>query len=174
MLNYKLNNQQVKKICKKIERERILPFLPFVNENLEKLGFTVDKHSPFFYTENVIIGNQGMNGFLMVNMDGFHSNCVNDDELTTIFSFDSVLNIKIKSGENSCMIALKSSDGILTIEESDGISLQIIYTIYHKVWADIIEEFRNEPIILWNTVDKMNIKRISFNSIDEINEYCDE
>ena len=172
MLHFRLNHQQVNKLCEKIERERILPFLPFINENLKKLGFLVDKHNPFFYTENVNIGDQGMNGFLMVNMDGFHSNCVNEDELTTIFSFDSVLNIKIRQGENSCMLALKSSDGILTIEEPDGISLQIIYTIYHKVWVDIIEEFRNEPIILWNTVDKMNIKRISFNSIDEINEYC--
>lgn len=171
----KLTDIQISNICSKIESEKLLPFLPYIYKDLSSLGFDTDKHNPFYFNSSVKIGDD-MHGFLYVNMDGFFSNCVNDDEVTQVFNWDSVMDLKIKinSDDMSAMIALCTEDGMLTIEDVNGTSLKIVKAIYDTIWQDVIQEFKDAPMILWNKIDDMGVKRKSFDSSNIFIEYFEE
>jgi len=109
-------------------------------------------------------------------MDGFFSNCVNIDEVTHIFNWDSVEEIKIKIDvdRKSCIIALCTEDGMLTIEETNGSSLKIVKAIYDYVWKDVITEFKDSPILMWSNIENMGVKRKVFNTFSELSKYSEE
>ena len=111
-----------------------------------------------------------MSGFLIVNMDGFHSNCVDDTELTQIFGWDGLDDLLIKTGENSSIIALQSAEGELTIEDQNSPSLKVVHNLYQNVWSEVVEEFKDAPTISWTEVESMGIKRKSFKTFDEAKE----
>jgi len=174
----KLTDVQISKICSKIESEKLLPFLPYIYKDLSSKGFDTDKHNPFYFNSSVKIGDDGdnMHGFLYVNMDGFFSNCVNDDEVTHIFSWDLIsdLKIKINSVNKGCIIDLCTEQGILSIQDVNGSSLKIIKTIYDNIWKDVINKFKDQPMIIWNEIEDMGVNMKSFDSLTSYIEYSEE
>ena len=48
MKEYVLNNEQFDGLCSKIQEHRIIPFLPFIYEEMSEDGFTVDNHNPWY------------------------------------------------------------------------------------------------------------------------------
>ena len=170
-----LTEIQIDNLCSEIEHGKLLPFLPYVYTELSSKEFETDNHQPFYYNSNVNIGDN-MNGFLYVNMDGFFSNCVNIDEVTHIFNWDSVEEIKIKIDvdRKSCIIALCTEDGMLTIVETNGSSLKIVKAIYDYVWKDVITEFKDSPILMWSNIENMGVKRKVFNTFSELSKYSEE
>jgi hypothetical protein len=170
-----LTEIQIDNLCSKIEQEKLLPLLPYIYTELSSKEFETDTHLPFYYNSNVNIGDD-MSGFLYVNMDGFFSDCVNEDEVTQIFNWDSIEEIKIKIGgdRKSCIIALCAEGGMLTIEEPNGSSLKIVKAIYDYVWKDVIIEFKDSPILMWSKIEDMGVKRKVFNTFSELSKYSEE
>jgi hypothetical protein len=163
----------IKKSSDKIEKEKALTGLVYVNEKLEELGFEVDGHNPFFFTSLVHVSDNELSGFLYVNMDGFYSNCVNEKEIQMIFSWDSITAIKIiEEDEDSIKFNLHSNEGALTICEPYSKNTKILLSIYNNIWKDVVERFKSEGVIQWSIVEgEMGVNIYSFESHEEYLEW---
>jgi hypothetical protein len=157
-------------ICEKITNGKYLTNLLFVNETLSAKGFETDNHQAYFFDSSVLVSDRELEGFLMVNMDGFHSNCMNNkDEMIQMLSWDSVNDIKYKNVRNDSFIDIITSQGQLTIKKEGSHSLKILHTFYKNVWKKINDEFKDEPMINWNAVWDMGINEVRFSSVID---YC--
>lgn len=151
-------------LCEKIKKGKYLTNLLYINKALYKKGFDIDNHQAYFFDSNVLISNREMEGFLVVNMDGFYSNCVHEDEMNPIFSWSGVNDVKYEEDGEDCSIFLVGAEGTLTIKKVGSHSLKILFTFYKYVWEVINEKFKNESIIIWNEVWGMGINEIGFKS----------
>jgi hypothetical protein len=149
-------------ICDKIKSGKYLTNLLYINKALNSRGYAVDKHQAYFFDSSVMISDNELEGFLVVNMDGFYSNCMNDEEMKMIFSWSGVEDIEYKENKNGCSIDIVAAQGRLTIKKEASHSLKILYTFYKSVWKSINDKFKDQPIIIWNDVWKMGIKEIGF------------
>jgi hypothetical protein len=164
-----LTEDQVESICEAISENKILPHLPFIIDELNDLSCDYKIHSPYYYHSNLKVGDQGMTGTVIVNMDGIHSD-LNSDELRHIFDWDSVNDVQVKYSSDSgrAIIAFISNDGMLTLEEEDGTSLRIIKAIYDSFYKDVIQIFAESSIIDWTSAEeKLGFKRMTFDNWEE-------
>jgi hypothetical protein len=151
-------------ISDKIIEGKYLTNLLYVNNKLDELGYAIDKHQAYFFDSNVIISDRELEGFLVVNMDGFYSNCMDEEEMNPIFSWGGVNDIDYSEYENDSSIDIISDQGTLTIKKEGSHSLKILYTFYENVWKEINENFKDEPFIEWGKVREMGIKEIGFST----------
>lgn len=161
------NVSTIDKLCTRIKQERILPHLPYINAALEKENYSVDNHVANFFLSKVIISDQNMEGFLYVNMDGFHSNCIDKSIMQPIFSWSGVKDIRYTEDGNNTKIDLVAEQGELTIKEEGTNSLKILHHIYLYAWKEANDKFANESIIIWNVVEEMGIKLNSYPTQEE-------
>jgi len=152
----------ITKLCERIKQEKILPHLPYINTALEKENYSVDNHVANFFLSKVYISDQNMEGFLYVNMDGFHSNCIDKGEMQPIFSWSGVKDIKYSEDGNNAQIDLVAEQGELTIRAEGSHALKILHHIYLYAWKEANDKFANESIIIWNVVEEMGIKLNSY------------
>jgi ankyrin repeat protein len=158
--------KEVQSICSKIEKNKILTNLLYVNMALSENDFEVDKHQAYFFDSAVLVSDRELEGFLLVNMDGFYSNCVNENELTILISWGAVTDLRYSESDGDSAIDIVTDQGELTIKKMGSISLKILFTFYKSVWEDVNEKFRDEPFINWNEVAKMGIKEVGFSNVD--------
>jgi hypothetical protein len=149
-------------LCERIKQERILPHLPYINTALGKENYSVDNHVANFFLSKVFISDQNMEGFLYVNMDGFHSNCIDKNEMQPIFAWSGVKDIKYSEDGNNAKIDLVAEQGELTIRAEGSHALKILHHIYLYAWKEANDKFANESIIIWNVVEEMGIKLNSY------------
>lgn len=154
-------------ICQKIEEGKVLTNLLYVNEALSEKGFEVDNHQAYFFDSSVLISDRELSGFLLVNMDGFYSNCMNEDELTALISWNGVTDLRYNESDDDCTIDIVTSQGELTIKKEGSHSLKVLYTFYKSVWEAINDKYSDEPFINWNEVCDMGITEIGFNFAEE-------
>lgn len=152
----------IDKISDEIKSGKYLTNLLYINNKLDELGYAIDKHQAYFFDSNVIISDRELEGFLVVNMDGFYSNCMDAEEMTPIFSWSGVNNIKYAESKKGCSIDIISDQGALTIKKADSHSLKILYTFYQNVWKAINDKFKDEPYINWGEVEDMGINEVGF------------
>ena len=152
----------INKLCERIKQEKILPHLPYINTALEKENYSVDNHVANFFLSKVYISDQNMEGFLYVNMDGFHSNCIDKGAMQPIFSWSGVKDIKYSEDGNNAKIDLVAEQGELTIRAEGSHALKILHHIYLYAWKEANDKFANESIIIWNVVEEMGIKLNSY------------
>ena len=176
------DSNDVKNICNRIIKDKVLPHLPYINDALASKDYEIDNHKAHFFAPHVYVSDKEMQGFLFVNMDGFYSNCADLYTNQMIFSWSGVDDIKFKKTKTGCTIDIINEKGILTIKQEGIASLEILYVIYKNIWKLINDRFANEPMIMWNEVDEMGIKRKAYfshenyiNDIEgEIEEEVDE
>lgn len=161
------NEATIKKLCDRIKQERILPHLPYINTALEKENFVVDNHVANFFLSKVFISDQNMEGFLYVNMDGFHSNCIDKKVMQPIFSWSGVKDIRYSEEEGNSKIDLIAEQGELTIREEGAHALKVLHYIYLYAWKEANDKFANESVIIWNVVEDMGIKLNSYPTQEE-------
>ncbi len=167
LIRFDLEEDEVNNVIKKIKKDKVLPHLPYINEALTKKGFEMDNHICHFFISYLYIGDQRLEGFLYVNMDGFYSDCINE-ELKYIFTWDSIKKIEIiEQDGKGVTINLVSAEGKLTISDPYSKNLLLLVEIYNSVWINIIKKFADEEIISWNEVEKMGIKLLSFETHEE-------
>ena len=154
-------------ICKKIKTGKYLTNLLYVNQCLASKEYSVDNHQAYYFDSNVLISDRELAGFLVVNMDGFYSNCMNEDEMVPIFSWSGVHDIEYSENKEGSSIDLIADNGRLTIRKEGSNSLKILYTFYQHVWKPIDEKFKNESTIFWNEVWDMGIQEIGFKNPED-------
>lgn len=157
-----LQNKFIKKICEEISKNKYLTNLLYINQILDAKGYQVDNHQAYFFDSSVLFSDQELEGFLMVNMDGFYSNCMNEDEMEMVFSWSGVNDLKYYEIGTDSYIDLIADQGELTIKKENTHSLKVLYTFYHNVWKLVNDKFIDEPMIIWNEVWDMGINEISF------------
>jgi hypothetical protein len=151
-------------ISDKIMEGRYLTNLLYINNKLDELGYAIDKHQAYFFDSSVLISDRELEGFLVVNMDGFYSNCMDSDEMNPIFSWSGVNDIDYSESESGSSIDIISDEGTLTIKKVGSNSLKILYTFYESVWKEINENFKEESFIEWGTVRDMGINEVGFHT----------
>ena len=167
LIRFDLEEDEISKAISKIKKEKVLPHLPYINEALNKKGFEMDNHICHFFISYLYIGDQRLEGFLYVNMDGFYSDCINE-ELKYIFTWDSIKKIDIiEQNGKGVTINLVSEQGKLTINDPYSKNLLLLVELHNSVWKQINKKFGNEEIISWNEVEKMGIKLLSFETHNE-------
>ena len=167
LIRFDLEEDEISKAIAKIKKEKALPHLPYINEALNKKGFEMDNHICHFFISYLYIGDQRLEGFLYVNMDGFYSDCINE-ELKYIFTWDSIKKIDIiEQNGKGVTINLVSEQGKLTINDPYSKNLLLLVELHNSVWKQINKKFGNEEIISWNEVEKMGIKLLSFETHNE-------
>jgi hypothetical protein len=62
----------------------------------------------------------------------------------------------------------QSDDRYLSLSQKNSSSLLIVKFIFSFVMHEIIMEFKDEPYISWSEVDELGIKRVTFNSYDDL------
>ena len=154
----------IDKISDEIKRGKYLTNLLYVNNKLDELGYAIDKHQAYFFDSNVLVSDRELEGFLVVNMDGFYSNCMDEEEMNPIFSWSGVNDIDYSETKNGCSIDIISDEGTLTIKKAGSHSLKILYTFYENVWKEINENFKDEPFIEWGEVRDMGINEVGFST----------
>lgn len=152
----------IDKISNEVKKGKYLTNLLYINIKLDELGYAIDNHETYFFDSNVLISDRELEGFLVVNMDGFYSNCIDADEMNPIFSWSRVNDIEYSETKNGCSIDIISDEGTLTIKKVGSYSLKILYTFYENVWKEITENFKNEPFIEWGEVRDMGINEVGF------------
>ena len=168
--NFDVNEKSViDKISDEIKRGKYLTNLLYINIKLDELGYAIDKHQAYFFDSNVLVSDRELEGFLVVNMDGFYSNCMDEEEMNPIFSWSGVNDIEYSETKNGCSIDIISDEGALTIKKAGSHSLKILYTFYENVWKDINENFKDEPFIEWGEVRDMGINEVGFSTFLD---YC--
>ena len=163
----------INKLSQKIKNENVIPELLFINNAFEEENIEVNNHQAYFFTSDVLISDKELQGFLYVNMDGFYSNCLEDD-LSFLVTWDVVIDMNIVQEIDGIEIEIKTEDGELTIKEKNSKSLKILYSFYKNVWKKVADRFKNEPIISWGEVADMGITVLNFESIDDYIIWCNE
>jgi hypothetical protein len=158
-------------ISDKIQKGKYLTNLLYVNNTLEKNDFEVDNHQAYFFDSDVLITDRELSGFLLVNMDGFYSNCISEDELNMLVSWDAVTNLVYSESDSDSSIDIITEQGELTIKKINSYSLKILNTFYISLWKEIIEKFKDEPFINWGEVWQLGVTEIGFNTIQEYKDF---
>jgi hypothetical protein len=104
-------------------------------------------------------------------MDGFSTNCISENELTTIMSWDSVTQLIYSESDGNSSLNIITDQGELTIKKINSFSLKILHTFYISLWKEIIEKFKDEPYIYWNEVPQLGVTEIGFNSVQEFKDF---
>ena len=138
-----------------------------VNNTLENIDYEVDNQQAYFFDSDVLITDRELSGFLVVNMDGFYSNCISEDELNMLISWDAVTNLVYSESDSDSSIDIITEQGELTIKKINSYSLKILNTFYISLWKEIIEKFKDEPFINWGEVWQLGVTEIGFNTIQE-------
>jgi hypothetical protein len=149
-------------IAEYIRKGRILTNLHYVNKALQANGFEVDNHQAYFFDSQVLISDMSYEGFLLVNMDGFYSNCIDKEIIQPIFSWSGVDDIEYSDHPEGCSIDIHSPEGTLTIRKVGSKSLKVLHAFYQNVWKEINSEFKEEPMIIWNKVWEIGIEEVGF------------
>jgi hypothetical protein len=170
------NNDLLTKASARIKKEKALTGLIYVNTALSELGYEMDNHNPFFFTSLVHVSDRELSGFLYVNMDGFHSNCLETSEIQMIFSWDSVKDIQIVAeDESSIGINIISEEGALTINEPYSKNMVVLLSIYKNIWEKVIKRFEGENIIMWDIIEnEMGVNIYSFDTHEEYVSWINE
>ena len=170
------NNELVAKASARIKKEKALTGLIYVSTALGELGYEMDNHNPFFFTSLVHVSDRELSGFLYVNMDGFHSNCIEESELQMIFSWDSVIDIElVEEDESSIRINIVSEEGKLTINEPYSKNMVILLSIYKNIWKKVIKRFAGENVIMWDVIEnEMGVNIYSFDTHEEYLSWINE
>ncbi len=153
-----------------IESYKLLPNFSFIPEILRKNGYNIDGNACWFYTEEVRWAENDGLWDLLINNDGFYSS-MGQNEYKLLFNWDSLADLKIKVAEDKSRVTLglfQENGQFLTLTQEGSLSLLVTYYMYEHIVKLIIEEFRNEPMIIWSSVDKMGILRRNFNSFKEL------
>ena len=165
-------------ISKGIQKSKALPNQPFIKEELETQGFkNLPKRTPWFFINSVAFNISGKfeKGCLLVDMDGFYSNCVPDtadDELKFIMPWDSIYNLKVNddnddgipdgitelllyTDENKNPEEAKCLSIINKMEDSSKLNspFSVIKSIYDNMWKRMIDKFRGQPIVWTRNID---------------------
>lgn len=157
----------INKLSQKIKIENVIPQLLFINKAFEEVNSEIkSNHQAYFFTSDVLISDQELQGFLYVNMDGFYSNCL-EDEVKFILSWDNIIDFELVEGNDGVEIEIEVEGGELTIKQENSKSLKILYSFYKNVWKKVADRFKNEPMISWNEVADMNILGKNFESFDD-------
>ena len=170
------DSKLISKVTKKIKKENALTGLIYVSNALKENGFDIDNHNPFFFTSMVNVSDKELNGFLYVNMDGFHSNCIEENEMQMIFSWDSVKDIEIvEEDELSIKINIIAEEGILSITEPYSKNLLILHALYKNIWEKVVERFAGQNAIMWDIVEnEMGVNIYSFDTHEEYLNWINE
>lgn len=158
-------------ISNKIHKGKYLTNLLYVNQTLEKNDYKLDNHQAYFFDSDVLITDRELSGFLLVNMDGFYSNCISENELNMLISWDAVTNLVYSESDSDSSIDIITDQGELTIKKINSFSLKILNTFYKSLWEEINEKFKDEPFINWNEVWQLGVTEIGFNSIQEYKDF---
>lgn len=159
----------------KLSEKNILPQLTFIfNEVLSEYEDELDNHFPFFYLEDVIIG-QNYEGFLYANIDGVFSNCTGNG-IVQIQSWDNIEDVYYVDDEGTRehepdhLTLLNTEGGMLSISKDD--SLNFLSNFWNGILSDLINETRGEQAIVWSQIEKkLKLTRMEFGSWDEIREF---
>ena len=170
LIRFELEEDQINKVIDKIKKVKALPHLPYINEVLTNKGFEMDNHICHFFVSYLYVGDQELEGLLYVNMDGFYSDCI-DDEFKFIFTWDSVNDIEILDQEKGVKLNLVSDQGKLTLYDPYSNNLLLLVELYNSIWKQINKQFGNGKMILWSEVEKMGIKLLSFETHEEYVEW---
>jgi hypothetical protein len=147
----------------------------FINSAFEELNSEIkSNHQAYFFTSDVLITDRELQGFLYVNMDGFYSNCLGDD-MEFILSWDNIIDLELIEENDGVEIQIELDNGnVAPIKEENSKSLKILYSFYKNVWQKVVNEFKDQPIIGWNSVLEMGIDIVNFNSLKEYIEWSNE
>jgi len=170
------NDELVAKASARIKKEKALTGLIYVSTALGELGYEMDNHNPFFFTSLVHVSDRELSGFLYVNMDGFHSNCIEESELQMIFSWDSVIDIElVEEDESSIRINIVSEEGKLTINEPYSKNMVVLLSIYKNIWKKVVKRFAGENVIIWDVIEnEMGVNIYSFDTHEEYVNWINE
>jgi desulfoferrodoxin (superoxide reductase-like protein) len=148
-------DELVTKASAKIKKEKVVTSLVYIHTALSDLGYEMDNHYPFFFTSIVYLSDKELAGFLYVNVDGFHSNCMEESELQLIFSWDSVKDIElVEKGESSIKITIVSEESKLIIYEPYSKNMLVLLSIYKYIWKNALK-------------DEIGINEIAFHTQEE-------
>lgn len=152
----------------KIEKNKTLPGLLYVNTTLEEIGFNTNNLVPFFFSAFVQFSETDTTGFLHANIHGLYSNCNDENSFDLVVAWDDVIDISLmESNDNSSSITITSEDSVITITDLYSNNLALLTTIYNSIWKDVVNKFLNEDEIDWGVVEnEMAISIIPFNEHD--------
>jgi hypothetical protein len=159
--------ESVEAIAGYIREGRYLTNLLYVNKALQARGFEVDNHQAYFFDSHVLVSDRELEGFMVVNMDGFYSNCLGEGEMQCIFSWSGVDDIAYEDRPDGCSIDIASQEGVLTIRKVGSKSLKVLHEFYTAVWKQVNSEFKEESFIAWSMVWEMGIKEVGFETPDD-------
>jgi hypothetical protein len=180
-----LNKDEIQKVCNfsefdiddldliakastRIENEKVLTGLLYIPNKLVEMGFD-EVENPFFFTSLVHVSENEYSGFLLVNAAGFHSDCYTENEIKFIFSWDTLINIRIVEEDAiSIKIELIKEDGSLLIHEPYSKNLKVLLSIYNSIWKDVVLRFAAESEYDWDIIQNdMGVSISTFDSQDE-------
>jgi hypothetical protein len=158
----------ISKASTRIENEKVLTGLLYIPNKLVEMGFD-EVENPFFFTSLVHVSEEEDPGFLLVNAAGFHSDCYTENEIKFIFSWDTLINIRIVEEDAiSIKIELIKEDGSLLIHEPYSKNLKVLLSIYNSIWKDVVLRFAAESEYDWDIIQNdMGVSISTFDSQDE-------
>ena len=158
----------IAKASTKIETEKVLTGLLYIPNKLAEMGID-EVENPFFFTSLVHVSEDEYSGFLLVNAAGFHSDCYTENEIKFIFSWDTLVNIRIVEEDAiSIKIELIKDDGSLLIHEPYSKNLKVLLSIYNGIWKDVVIKFADESEYDWDFIqNEMGVSICTFDSQDE-------
>lgn len=155
----------IEKICEGIKQEKIIPFLPFVNDEFEKLQIEIEKlHHCYFFTSKVLFGPKELPGYLYVNMDGFYTDCLGEDK--KIFLSWEYLNDMIIWEESNGIVIDFVTETPFKIKEVNSKNLKILYTFYKNI-RELALNRNDDPRINWNWVLDTDIETPMFLTVED-------
>jgi len=159
----------------RIKNEKVLTGLIYVPNQLIAMGYD-EVQNPFFFTSLVQVSEKLLPGFLIVNIDGFFTNCYIDNEIQFIFSWDNLTSIKVlEEDELSIKIELISNEKSLIICEPYSKNLRLLLAIYDTIWKDVISAFDSLEDIDWDYIqNEMGVSIVVFESHYEYINWIEE
>lgn len=164
-----LNEEYEEALCQVIKDHRLLTNFAFIPNMLREQGYETDAKSCFFFASSIMWANNEEPWDLFVDISGFHSSR-GGKEFTLLFDWDSLAAVRarVDRENNSIVIGLFQDDeNFLTLEQNGSQSIRIIHYLYTHIYKDIIEEFRDSPVIIWDKVHEMGITIKNFDSYVE-------
>ncbi len=161
------DSSAIERICNRMKKEKIIPFLSFINEAFEELQVEIEKlHHCYFFTSNVLFGPKEIPGYLYVNMDGFYTDCLGEDK-KIFLSWDYLNDMNIHEENNEIVIDF-STETPFKIKEVNSKNLKILYTFYKNIRELALNRNDNgDPRINWNWVLDTDIETPMFSTVEE-------
>lgn len=167
--SFELNEEYEGALCQVIKDHRLLTNFAFIPNMLREQGYEIDAKSCYFFASSIIWANNEEPWDLFVDLSGFHSSR-GGKEFTLLFDWDSLADVKARVDQenNSIVIGLFQDDeNFLTLEQKGSQSIRIIHYLYNYIYKDIIEGFRDSPVIIWEKIYEMGITLKNFDSYEE-------